>query len=536
MPAITVANGTTLTYDTMGPATGRPLLLIEGLTAQMIKWRAEYCALLVDAGFYVIRFDNRDVGLSQKFPGQLYSLTDMAEDTIGLIEALDIAPCHVMGQSMGGMIAQVVAATRPDLVASLDLIYTTASRRDLLSPAGDRDVLTGHAASDRDAAIEEYVAGELVCRSAVYPQDISFLREVAGQAFDRDPLKEGNPRQTHAVFTSEDRTELVTQITAPTLVLAGDADLLIDPRGSTELHHLIEGSTLRILPGMGHEVPEPLWTTVVAHVKANADRFHGREHTTRKAAVNTERATLELRGIKKTFGHVAALKGVDLSAYAGEILAVVGDNGAGKSSLIRTISGVYRPDEGVIVVDGEPHTFANPAAARSAGVATVFQDLALIEVLDVATNMFIGQFPRRGPFVRRRAMEREARAFLTELGVSVASVRTEIGMLSGGQRQIVAIARAMRSGGHVVLLDEPTAALGVRETAQAADMIRALRDRGNAVIIVSHDMSLVFELADRIQVMRLGEVAGVRRREATTRDEIIGLITGAIVGETARAT
>lgn len=246
--------------------------------------------------------------------------------------------------------------------------------------------------------------------------------------------------------------------------------------------------------------------------------------------MNTQ-PTLELRSIKKTFGHVAALKGVNLAAYSGEVLAIVGDNGAGKSSLIRTISGVYRPDEGSIVVDGEVHAFANPAAARTAGIATVFQDLALIEVLDVATNMFIGQYPRRGPFVRRKTMEREARAFLNELGVSVASVRTEIGMLSGGQRQIVAIARAMRTGGHIVLLDEPTAALGVRETAQAADMIRTLRERGNAVIIVSHDMSLVFELADRIQVMRLGEVAGVRKRDETTRDEIIGLITGAIAGD-----
>ncbi|MDR6200449.1 ABC-type sugar transport system ATPase subunit [Microbacterium sp. SORGH_AS428] len=244
--------------------------------------------------------------------------------------------------------------------------------------------------------------------------------------------------------------------------------------------------------------------------------------------------SLELVGITKRFGHVSALREVDLEAYAGEILAVVGDNGAGKSSLIRTISGIYRPDEGMLRVDGREQVFTNPAAARAAGVATVFQDLALVEVLDVATNMFIGQYPRRGPFVRRKAMERETRSFLDELGVSVASVRTEIGMLSGGQRQIVAIARAMRTGGHIVLLDEPTAALGVRETAQAADMIRTLRERGNTVIIVSHDMSLVFELADRIQVMRLGGVAGVRRRAETTRDEIIGLITGAVPGDTRR--
>lgn len=237
---------------------------------------------------------------------------------------------------------------------------------------------------------------------------------------------------------------------------------------------------------------------------------------------------LELRAIRKTFGHVTALENVNLSAHAGEVLAVVGDNGAGKSSLIRTISGIHRPDSGEIFVDGTPRSFTNPAEAREAGIATVFQDLALVEVLDVATNMFLGQIPRRGLLVDRSRMERESRSFLDDLGVTVASVRTEVGMLSGGQRQMVAIARAMRLGGNIVLLDEPTAALGVRETAQAAQMIRLLRDRGNAVICVSHDMSLVMDLADQIQVMRLGRVTGIRRRTDTTREEIIGLITGSI--------
>lgn len=281
MPAITVANGTTLTYETFGPASGKPLLLIEGLTAQMIKWRTEYCQLLVEAGFYVIRFDNRDVGLSQKFPGETYYLSDMAEDTIGLIESLGVAPTHIMGQSMGGMIAQIVAATRPDLVASLALVYTTASGRFMLEPASDREVLSGQSTPDRDQAIEEYVLGEYICRSAAYPQDLDFLREVAGQAFDRDPIKDGNARQAYAVFNSEDRTELATRITAPTLVLAGDADLLIDPRGSEELHELILGSTMRIFPGMGHEVPQPLWTEVVQAVTDNAARADLPDRTAR---------------------------------------------------------------------------------------------------------------------------------------------------------------------------------------------------------------------------------------------------------------
>jgi ABC-type sugar transport system ATPase subunit len=161
-------------------------------------------------------------------------------------------------------------------------------------------------------------------------------------------------------------------------------------------------------------------------------------------------------------------------------------------------------------------------------VATVFQDLALVEVLDVATNMFLGQFPRRGWFVDRKAMDSQSRAFLEEHKVTVASVKAEMGMLSGGQRQIVAIARAMRTGAGIVLLDEPTAALGVRETAHATNLIRDLRGRGTTVICVSHDMNFVFDVADRVQVMRLGRVAGVRDVAATTKDEIIGLITGSL--------
>jgi ABC-type sugar transport system ATPase subunit len=238
---------------------------------------------------------------------------------------------------------------------------------------------------------------------------------------------------------------------------------------------------------------------------------------------------LELRGIGKRFGHIDALSDVDLAAYPGQVLAVVGDNGAGKSTLIKVISGLYRPDEGQVLVNGTPKSFQNPAQARDAGIATVFQDLALVEVLDVATNMFIGQFPRKKRlFVDRKAIERESRQFLDELNATVPSVRTPIGMLSGGQRQIVAIARAIRTGAEVVLLDEPTAALGVRETAQAADMIRRLRDRGHAVVCVSHDLEFVFKFADQVHVQRLGRVAGVRDVATTSRDEVIGLITGAI--------
>jgi ABC-type sugar transport system ATPase subunit len=240
-----------------------------------------------------------------------------------------------------------------------------------------------------------------------------------------------------------------------------------------------------------------------------------------------EAPALELRGVSKRFGRVVAMEDVDLSVRAGEILAIVGDNGAGKSTLIKAISGVHRPDSGEILVDGAVQQFTSPADARAAGIATVFQDLALVECLDVSTNMFIGQLPMKGLFVDRKKMDAESRRFLDDLKVTVADVHTQIGMLSGGQRQIIAIARAVRAGAKTVLLDEPTAALGVRETQHAADIITALREAGNAVIVVSHDMEFVFAFADRIQVMRLGKVAGVRRTAETSREEIIGLITGA---------
>jgi ABC-type sugar transport system ATPase subunit len=239
-------------------------------------------------------------------------------------------------------------------------------------------------------------------------------------------------------------------------------------------------------------------------------------------------AALEVRGVSKTFGHVRALNDVSLTAYSNEIVALVGDNGAGKSTLIKVITGVHEPDAGTVSVHGQRVHLRSSADARAAGIASVFQDLALVECLDVATNMFLGQMPRRHWFIDRQAMERESRRVLDELGATIGSVRTPIGMLSGGQRQMVAMARAIRSGGRVVLLDEPTAALGVRETGVARQLIGGLRDAGRAVVLVSHDMELVFDVSDRVEVLRLGHVAGVRRTAETSRDEVVGLITGAI--------
>lgn len=240
---------------------------------------------------------------------------------------------------------------------------------------------------------------------------------------------------------------------------------------------------------------------------------------------------LHLRGLTKAFGQVQALTDVDLDVVPGEILAIVGDNGAGKSTLIKAISGIHRPNRGTIELDGVKLQFRSPADAREAGIATVYQDLALVEVLDVATNMYIGQLPTRGWFVDRARMERDSRQLLDDLNVTVKSVRTPVGMLSGGQRQIVAIARAMRTGAKVVLLDEPTAALGVRETAHAVNLIRSLRERGAAVICISHDMNFVFDIADRVHVMRLGRTAGVRDVRNTSRNDVVALITGAAEDE-----
>ena len=241
---------------------------------------------------------------------------------------------------------------------------------------------------------------------------------------------------------------------------------------------------------------------------------------------------LDLSGASKSFGHVDALVGASLSAYSGEVLALVGDNGAGKTTMIKLIAGVHAMDSGVLRVDGEPVEFRNPAHARALGVSTVFQDLALVDVLDVAINMHLGRPLRRAWIVvdRRRMIER-ATDLLRELGIHMPSVRVPVRNLSGGQRQGVAVARAVLQEGNVILMDEPTAALGVRETRQVLEIINKLRARGKAVVLISHDLEVVFDIADRIEVLRLGRVQGVREIGETDRQEIVGMITGAIAAD-----
>jgi fructose transport system ATP-binding protein len=246
---------------------------------------------------------------------------------------------------------------------------------------------------------------------------------------------------------------------------------------------------------------------------------------------------LQARGIVKRFGHVTALSGADFDLYANEVAAVIGDNGAGKSTLIKVLSGALLPDEGEIRLDGELVHFRTPLDARRAGIETVYQDLAMAPALDIAQNLFLGrELRRRGPLgtvlrmLDKRAMRKPAREALSELKVGVQSLRVPVENLSGGQRQGVAVARAAAWGRHVVIMDEPTAALGVKETGQVIELIKRVRERGLPVILISHDMPHVFELADRIHIMRLGKTVAVVTSKTHTMSEAVAIMTGAAPG------
>ena len=244
---------------------------------------------------------------------------------------------------------------------------------------------------------------------------------------------------------------------------------------------------------------------------------------------------LEARNLVKTFGHVVGLAGVDLTLHRGEVLAVIGDNGAGKSTLIKCLSGAMVPDSGDMLVDGRPATFRSTQEARLAGIETVYQNLAVAPALDIASNLFLAREQRRpgvlGTVFRMLdggAMRKEAKRHIDELGIStLQNINQAVETLSGGQRQAVAVARAAAFGGKVVILDEPTAALGVRETGQVLNLIRDLRDRGLAIILISHNMPNVFEVADRIHIQRLGRCAGVITPQSHTPAEAVAIMTGA---------
>ena len=240
--------------------------------------------------------------------------------------------------------------------------------------------------------------------------------------------------------------------------------------------------------------------------------------------------------IHLSFGAVKVLRGVDFQVARGEVVGLVGDNGAGKSTLIKVLAGVYRPDEGTMTIGGEPVEFHEPNDARRAGIETVYQDLSLVEPLDVTANLFLGREQRvRGAlgrlgFMDKSVMNARAREDVAELRVNLPPVNTPVANLSGGQRQAIAIARATSWGRTVVLMDEPTAALGVRESGEVLGLIRQLRDRGLGIVVISHDIPHVFEVSDRIVVLRHGTVHLDVATEDTESTEIVGAMLGAYQG------
>ena len=254
------------------------------------------------------------------------------------------------------------------------------------------------------------------------------------------------------------------------------------------------------------------------------------------STTSTRQPVIQAEGLVKTFGHVVGLDSVDLELYPGEVLAIIGDNGAGKSTLVKCLSGAYTPDRGRLLLEGQPMTFHGPEDARAAGIETVYQTLAVSPALDIASNLYLGREDRRpdllGTVFRmldKRGMRDRAKQQLLSLGISTLQDMTQaVETLSGGQRQAVAVARAAAFGSKVVILDEPTAALGVRESNQVLRLVQDLRDRGLPVILISHNMPQVFEVADRIHIQRLGKRAAVITPQSHTPSEAVAIMTGAM--------
>jgi fructose transport system ATP-binding protein len=245
---------------------------------------------------------------------------------------------------------------------------------------------------------------------------------------------------------------------------------------------------------------------------------------------------LSARGLTKRYGSVTAMEGADFDLYNGEILAVIGDNGAGKSTLIKALSGAVIPDEGEISLDGQRVNFKSPHDAREAGIETVYQDLAVVPALDIATNLFLGREKRRaGPLgsvlrmLDHKGQKKEAERQMNNLQIGIRSMSQAVETLSGGQRQGVAVARAAAWARKLVIMDEPTAALGVRESGQVLELIKRVRDNGLPVILISHNMPHVFEIADRIHVHRLGKRVAVVSPKTHSMHEVVGIMTGAVV-------
>ena len=244
---------------------------------------------------------------------------------------------------------------------------------------------------------------------------------------------------------------------------------------------------------------------------------------------------LEAKNLVKTYGRVVAIDGSDLQLFPGEILAVVGDNGAGKSTMIKCLSGAETPDSGVMELDGKPTTFRRQKDSRDAGIETVYQTLAVSPALDIAANLYLGrEIRKKGPLgsifrmLDNSGMKKSAKEHITALGIgTIQNMSQAVETLSGGQRQAVSVARAAAFGQKVIIMDEPTAALGVRESGQVLKLIQSLRERGLPVILISHNMPQVFEVADRIHIQRLGKRIAVVTPKSHTMNEVVAVMTGA---------
>ncbi len=243
---------------------------------------------------------------------------------------------------------------------------------------------------------------------------------------------------------------------------------------------------------------------------------------------DSNKPLVEMRGISKRYGGIQALQRVDLDVFLGEVHAVVGDNAAGKSTLVKTLAGAVLKDEGTISFDGQPVEIREPRDAKALGIETVYQDLALADNLDVPANVFLGrEATRRGPlawFLDNRRMEQESRKLLSKLKINIPNIRQQVRFMSGGQRQSIALARCVCFNARIVILDEPTAALGVAETGKVYALIRDMREHGLAVLLISHNLNHVFDNCDRITVLKTGRLVASRRVEATSQDEVLRMI------------
>lgn len=249
-------------------------------------------------------------------------------------------------------------------------------------------------------------------------------------------------------------------------------------------------------------------------------------------ATGTHEPLLEVRQLRKNFGGIQAVKGVDFTIYRGEVVALVGDNGAGKSTIIKMISGAYRRDAGEVLWQGQPVSIQDPDEARHLGIETMYQELALVPDLDAASNVFLGRELWKMafgvvPILDRDAMREKSRELLARVKIELPDLRKPVRMLSGGQRQATAIARfLLTDNARLIIMDEPTAALGVQEARKVIDLVRQLRTEGITVLVISHNLEHVFNIADRVIVLRSGEVAGIRETAQATKQEIVGLIMG----------